>query len=160
VRVSLVCDYFVAGGDEEAAVTADWPGGPSQSPERRWWRRTTVRPFPSVRSSGIEPVVLMGRLAGLLAGKDVGAPVEGSAASELAASVRGPRTVFRVSDGLARALADVDVGMLHAVAGRLSVPGVLADVDVDVLVRELAQLVAIARLGRRDHKSLYCWTCS
>ena len=84
-RMGLLCDYFVASSDDDAAATIDWGGGPGRpapapSPPRRGLFRRHAEPattqaeptvlYPTVDGGGIEPLVQMGTLEALLTGRD------------------------------------------------------------------------------------------
>jgi len=161
--MSLICDYFVAGSDEEAAATAGWPGGPGTPPagRRGLFRRaaeTGGAPLPTEALPGLDPVVMLGTLEALLTGgsaDDLVAANADAQVNEEAAAV----LVFRLSDTLTGALAGAPAERLRQVADPWSRTEELAgDGDPAVLAEALQRLAQLAQQARSTGGRLYCWT--
>jgi hypothetical protein len=181
-RMALLCDYFLASSDEDAASVIDRIGGPGARPP--WTapvpshrpgllrRRVETPPqptpvapaepvFPTVSGNGIEPVVQMGTLEALLTGRtydDVMAEHPGG--REVAVNDGGERLVMRLSDELSEALADATENALAAAA----VPWAQTEEfwgqgDPQILERFLRNLAGLARQARDTDRRLYCWLC-
>ena len=103
--VGLICEYFVAVDDAQATAVIDWPGGPSKPPPRQGWRRTPPEAPAAVSADGIDPVVLMAVLEGLLTNSDDGEIVDQDATRDVATRRGGERMIFATSDALIDALA-------------------------------------------------------
>jgi hypothetical protein len=160
--MGLLCDYFIANSDEEAARTATWPGGPSRpsAPSSGWFRKKTGEPpaaLPTVALEGLEPVVTMATLESLVAGGDVDELVDANADAQ----VNDPRhevTVFRLSGALTDALAAASPDRLRAVAEPWSRTEELAGTtDPGGLAVSLAELAELAKQARSSGGDLYCW---
>ncbi|MFB9236401.1 hypothetical protein ACFFWC_12710 [Plantactinospora siamensis] len=179
--MGVLYDYFAAASDEQAAAAIDLDGGPAGaeavSPELRAAldagdREAVDRLMrPRVRLSehglrvlstkGIDPVVQMGTLEGLLTRVDADI-VFARPRSGRAVAVRdeGERLVLTLTDELQQALAEQTPERLDAAAVAWSRteefwgkgdPELLAD-----FLRELSQL---ARDACDQGHRLYCWAC-
>lgn len=173
IRVGLLCDYFVAPSDDAAAATIDRAGGPGRpapprpAPRRGLFRRQaepasapTDRPiYPTLNGGGIEPVVQLGKLEGLLTGRTFLEVLEESKVNKpLAMRDGGEVQVFKLSGTLTQALSEASADDLARVAqpwaqieefGGWADPTILADF--------LTRLAELARHGREQQEGLYCW---
>ena len=160
--MSVICDYFLARGDEQAAATAGWPGGPGApaAPRRGLFRRPgeAPAPLPHADLPGLDPVVVLATLEALLVGGDA----DDLAARNAEGQVNDPADgvlVFRLSPALSAALADAPPGRLAEVAVPWSQTDELGgEAEPAVLVEALTRLADLVRQGRADGSAVYCWT--
>jgi hypothetical protein len=160
VGVGVLFDYYSAGSDEAAAGVIDLPGGPGAA-------ASGLVPAPAglafdvVPVKGIDPLVQMGTLEGLLTGRGYEAIVAGPRAGQILASKGGgERMVVTLTDELQAALASADERQLGSVA----VPWCQTDEffgqgDPELLAGWLRELAGLARRARDGGKRLYCWVC-
>ena len=158
--LGLLCEYFIATDDATAASIAEWPSGPSQPPESRGWRRGVGDPLPTVHAGGIEPVVLLAILEGLLTGRDDGDLVlaeptvlgvravasAATAAVVWGASIHGAD--FKTATGDQTSTVSVRWAEAEEFDGMA---------DPAELTRGLTQLAGLAREARRANARVYCW---
>jgi hypothetical protein len=144
--MGILCDYFIAAGDDEAALTATWPGGPSDSPAA----------LPTIDLKGLDPVVPMASLESMIAGGDLDELVAANAGA-MVSDPQGDVWVFRLSDALTGALAGASSDRLREVAEPWSRTEELAGADPGVLAMSLDALAGLARQARSDGGRLYCW---
>lgn len=168
--MGLLCDYFVAPTDDDAAGTVDLVGGPgaavAAAPDPRGLLYRTGRPattatdpaFPTVPGNGVEPVVQMGTLEALLTGRTFDEVLESARRDPVALRDGGERLVLRLNDPLADALATASDDRLAEVAGPWSrTDEFWGDADPATLASFLLDLAALARGGRERGEALYCW---
>ena len=156
--LSLLCEYFIAADDATAASISEWPSGPSQPPEPRGWRRRARDPLPTIHAGGIEPVVLLAILEGLLTGTDEGDLIDGNAARQVSNGDRGEPMVFGTADALIDALANATGDRLSTLAARWAEAEEFGGMaDPAELTRGLTQLAGLARDARRANARVYCW---
>lgn len=67
-RMGLLCDYFTAASNAQAAETIDWIGGPANPPRTGLARRNQIAARPTVSLPGIEPTTWMGKPEEILTG--------------------------------------------------------------------------------------------
>lgn len=145
--MGILCDYFIAAGDEEAALTATWPGGPSDSPAA----------LPTIDLKGLDPIVPMATLESMIAGGD---PVElvTANAGALVTDPQGEVWVYRLSDALTDALAGASPDRLRQVAEPWSRTEELAGRrNPGELAQDLGELADLAKQARSSGGALYCW---
>lgn len=159
--MGLLCDYFLAQSDDQAAATIDWVGGPSDPPSKRGLlRKTRVEGYPTVSMNGIEPAVMMSTLEHLLTGAAVDTLISQNARRQLADRDGGERLVMAVSPSLRDALAAADESSLRRVAQPWSeTEEFFGQGDPVVLGECLLELAALARQGLNTGGHLYCWIC-
>lgn len=144
--MGVLVDYFTAPSDEDAAVVLD--SGPGER-------------FPSTEGTGIEPVVMLGRLEELLTGKTFSQQLVDPASRPLVASGRDHhRLVIKIDNGFARALADADRSTLDD----LAVPWSQAEeiggtADPELLADFLRRLQDLAGAATSTGSAVYCWLC-
>jgi len=171
--MGLICEYFAAPSDEEAAAVIRRVGGPGDaSGEVRDEKRRSVfhrrsrqdEPavpavaYPTVDGGGVEPVVQMGELEAVLTGRPADDAVQGG--DVIAAVGGGECLVVRLSPTLTAALAAADTADLMDVATRWSATEEFwGEGDPLVLADLLARLVALAHGARAEGAALYCWVC-
>jgi hypothetical protein len=172
--MGLLCDYFVAPSDEQAAATID--NGPSLSSQiaptrsRRpsLFRRpagaaptspaSTGSAFPTLTGNGIEPVVQMGTLEELLTGRPYDDVMEANPDGTVAVRDGGERLVTRLADTLTEALASASDDRLAEIAVPWSETEEFWGAgDPEVLVPFLRQFAQLARTARLRDEHLYCW---
>ena len=144
--MGVLCDYFIAAGDEEAALTATWLGGPSASPDA----------LPTIDLKGLDPIVPMASLESMIAGGDLGELVAANAGA-MVNDPQGEVWVFRLSDALTGALAGASSDRLREVAEPWSRTEELVGTDPGLLAMSLDGLAGLARRARSDGGRLYCW---
>jgi hypothetical protein len=145
-------DYFSASSDEAAASAIGLLGGPG-APE--------AAPFDSIPVKGIDPLVQLVTLEGLLTGRDYDQIVAGPrAGAVLASQDGGQRQVVTLTDELQAALADADDAQLASVAVPWSQTGEFwGQGDLWILARLLHELAELARRSRTRDEYMYCWIC-
>lgn len=170
--MGLLCDYFVAPSDDDAAATIDRDTGPGRpappKPAPRgglFRRRTQATPsagndvvYPTVDGGGIEPSVQMGRLEALLTGRTIDEVLEANLPEQVIAErFGGERVVVRLSDALTSALADASDADLAKVAEPWSqTEEFWGHGDPSDLAQLLGDLAELARQGRERGEALYC----
>ncbi|MGU3644840.1 hypothetical protein ACLBXX_07700 [Microbacterium sp. C23T] len=178
--MGVMFDYFAAPNDEEAAATIDRPGGPAQpevvpqaSPARRtlFGRRrpaivsasdsASAVVYDTVSVKGIDPVVQLGTLEGLLTGRtfdDVLA--DPRTGHDLAIRDGGELLVVTINDAVSAALGTADEGTLEQVAGPWSqTEEFWGRGDPTELAGFLKDLAGLARRAQASGDRLYCWIC-
>ena len=173
-RMGLLCEYFVAPSDEDAAATIDHVGGPGRlaalgvpqgrgglfrRPGRPGTRAESTETHPTVNGCGVEPIVQMGTLEVLLTGRSFDDVLD-ALAEPVAVRDGGERLVARLSDRLASALAIASDGDLTRVAEPWSqTEEFWGEGDPVVLAVLLRDLAGLARLARDRRQAMYCWLC-
>lgn len=147
--MSVIFDYFLAASDAQAADVLTRPAGPtSGSPELH-----------AVDGAGIEPVVVLGQLEGLLTGKSFDEVLE-SLGDPVAEGAGGTELVLRVSDAIGPALSALSPEQQEAVAAEWAgIEEFYGTADSGDLVDFMRRLAELAELGRNEGLNLYCW-CS
>lgn len=140
-----MCDYFSAASDEAAVGVLDAPGGPDPSV------------FDVLSLKGIDPVVVMARLEGLLTDcaydEARARPRSGQLLSDPAAEAA---FVISVSDTLREALASATDEQLGVVAGPFGAVEEVGLPPAEAL--ELLRLLsALAGRAAAENRRLYCW---
>lgn len=151
--VVLLCDYFSAVDDGQAAETIDWVGGPSQPPEGS---EKKSDPRLTVQMPGIEPAVMLRSLESIMTGQ----PYDQLPLLEnpVAIGDGGERLVLRVSHGLLDAVSQADDRRLREVAQSWSqIPEFWGQGDPEVLARCLSELAGLVRQSRERGEQVYCW---
>jgi hypothetical protein len=149
--MGILCDYFAASSDEQAASVIDRDGGPRQGDPA----------FPTVDAKGIVPMVMMGTLEALLTGRTYDEVTAAHPVAEpVAVRDEGERLVVRLAGTLSGALADASDERLAEVAVPWSETeefwGAGDPAELTPVLRDLA---ALARRARSDGQHLYCWMC-
>ena len=178
--MGVLCDYFSASSDDVAAAVVDRVGGPgapvgesaTATRRRGWFSRKAMLPlvepemhptsgFDTVSANGIDPVVMMGTLEGLLTGRPY-QEITGDPRSGHAVAVRdeGERVVVTLTDSLARSLAAASPGRLAEVA----IPWAATEefwgqADPRELAGVLTELASLAARAAGSRERLYCWVC-
>lgn len=144
--MGILCDYFIAADDDEAARTATLPGGPSDSPA-----------LPTVDLKGLDPVVAMATLESIVAGGDLDELVAANAGA-MVNDPQGEVWVHRVSEALTTALAGASPDRIRQVAEPWSQTEELAGRwDPGDLADALGELADLAKQARSSGRALYCW---
>jgi hypothetical protein len=145
--MGILCDYFIAAGDEEAARTASWVGGPADP----------AGALPTIDLKGLDPVVPMASLESMISGGDLDELVAANAGAMISDPQSETVWVFRLSDALTGALAGASSARLGEVAEPWSRTEELAGSDAGSLAMALDGLAGLARQARSDGGRLYCW---
>lgn len=153
MRVGILCDYFLAESDEEAAWTID--RGPNTAEVRDGWLLRGLEPVTPVSVPGLEPVDMLASLEFLMTGQAVGSVLVVDSSS--GGGRRAERWVFRVSREVHVALADADDASLGDVAVSWSATAEMRRGSVEVLTGVLVRLAELARCGRETETDMYCW---
>ena len=160
--MGVLCDYFEAPSDAEAAATIDWVGGPSQ-PERKrslLGRSRATAGFEVVDMKGIEPTVQMGTLEEILTARPFEEILDETLNAIVAERDGGERLVVRLTKTLQDALASASDERLREAAGRWAETDEFwGHGDPEVLAEVLAELASLARRANGKGSRLYCWVC-
>jgi hypothetical protein len=160
--MSILCDYFACGSDEEAVAVLDWPAGPSSppTPKRTFVRRTPDRVgiYPTVQLPGIEPTVMMATLEALLTRRDADEIMAEPGWEPIAERDGGERMIVPIKPSLVDALTSASEQDLRSIAGPWSeTEEFFGDGDPELLGGALIELASLAREARRTGQRLYCW---
>lgn len=150
--MSLRTDYFRATDDDHAArAVRDGPGAPDPA--------TLGRAYEVARLGGVEPFVMLGMLASLLAGRPYAEMTRHRrhAAVVAAQGDEGP-WVVSVSDELVALLAAAAPAVLDDVAVRWSAAGGPAGTGPAELAVGLRALAALCAQADDVGHAVYCWT--
>lgn len=151
--MSLLCDYFLATTDEQAAATLDWEGGPSKPPTTELAARTTVS------LPGLEPVVMLSTFQELLTGRSFDELLDENG-QDVGFRNDGELIVIRISEALQKTLAEASTDDLCNISGPWSETeefyGQTAPQEAEAALIQVAQL---ARTGVGTNQRLYCWVC-
>lgn len=149
--MSLLCDYFAAESDADAALTIHWDGGPSRPNEGQ-------HRYEVLALGGIEPVVLMGQLEGLLTNRSVMEVLEDPGHDPVAHRDGGERLVIPIGVRLEEALASLETARISEVAAAWAqVEEFWGQVGPTDLIGALSQLVGLAQVARAQDQHIYCW---
>lgn len=151
--MGLLCDYFVAPSDDDAAATIDWAGGPSR-PEG------DNAAYEVVSLNGIEPVVVLGQLEAVLTGRPVMDILRDPGHKQVAIRDGGERLVIPVGARLEQALATLEQPAILGVAEAWSQAEELyGRAQADDLADVIRQLAALAHTAQATRRHVYCWMC-
>lgn len=160
--MGLLCDYFTAGSDAEAAATLDWIGGPSKPPAKKGlFSRKSGEGHPTLPLKGLEPTMWMGKLEELLTGRTFDEILDDPSGKIVASRDGGERLVLPITENLQQALGDLpderleEIGLQWATADEYYGTGG----DPAVLGSALRDLRDLVRSGRLRSEKLYCWVC-
>lgn len=147
--MGLLCEYFVAPHDDDAASTIDWAGGPASPPHG-------TDGFPTLPLPGIEPVVMMGTLDEILTGRTFDEVLNDRSGYEVVS--RDGVWVWALTTSLQEALISSDDDRLRVAAGQW----VLAEefggqADASDATGAAIALARMVRSGRNSGARLYCW---
>jgi hypothetical protein len=150
--VGILCDYFSAASDEDAAAVIDVSDGPRAAP---------APGFEVVELKGIDPFVQLGKLEELLTGVDYDSvtdnPRQGAA---VAVRDEGERLVVSLTDELQVTLARAPESQLRDVAVPWSqIEEFWGKGEPSDLAEVLIELASLARGARSRNECLYCWVC-
>lgn len=115
--------------------------------------------YPTLNGGGIEPVVQLGKLEGLLTGRTFLEVLEESKVNKpLAMRDGGEIQVFKLSGTLTHALSEASADDL----ARVAQPWVQIEefggcADAAILADFLRRLAELARQSREQREGLYCW---
>lgn len=152
--MGLLCDYFAAPSDEEAATTIDWEGGPSK-PEPE-----SAAGYQTLDLSGIDPVVQMATLEEILTGRTFDEIMDDPSADVVVDRDEGERLVVRLSESLQSSLASSNEESLRsAAADWAETEEFWGEGDPNHLAGVLASLAKLASDATASNKRLYCWVC-
>lgn len=138
--MGLLTEYFVALTDDDAALVH----GDSIPPH-------------AVDGGGIEPVVHLGTLEELLTGRAFEEVLDGAPTSPVADRNGGEELVLRITDELARVLAEVSDSQLEQVAVPWSQTEELEGADPADLATFARGLSKLARQASANGGHVYCW---
>ncbi|MFE2416898.1 hypothetical protein [Streptomyces hokutonensis] len=140
-----ICDYYSAASDESAVGVLDAPGGPDPSV------------FDVLSLKGIDPVVVMARLEGLLTDCAYDEARARPRSGQLLSNPEAETAfVISVSDTLRDALASATDDQLGLVAGSFAAVEEVGLPPADAL--ELLRLLSgLARRAVAGNRRLYCW---
>ena len=158
--MGVLCDYFSAPSDKVAAAAIGLLGGPG-APSAGRPGAPAGPSFDTVPAKGIDPVVQMGTLEGLLTGRDYQQIADGPRAGHIVAvKDGGQRMVVALTDELQAALAGAGDARLRSVAVPWSqTEEFFGHGDPEILAGVLGELAGLARRARGKDERLYCWTC-
>jgi hypothetical protein len=147
--MGVLFDYFAAESDAVAATVLN--GGPGQ----------VERALPFVDGKGIDPIVMMGKLAALLTGRtDEQVDAERGVLEPVASAGDEGPWVERLPESLVTALPAATEGRLRDVAVPWSqIEEFWGHGNPDVLAGFLSDLADVARRAQQAGQHLYCWSC-
>ena len=160
--MGLICDYFTASSDSDAAGTLDWVGGPSKPPAKKGlFPRKTAEGLPTLPLPGLEPTMWMGKLEELLTGRSFEEILADPSGKMVASRDGGERLVLPITENLQQALGDLPDDRLDEVARQWSMRDEYYGTGGDpaVLAPALRNLRDLLRSGRSRSEKLYCWVC-
>ena len=161
--MGLLCDYFAAPSDAEAAATIDWVGGPGRPAAKRSLlgrSRSSPPGYAVVDIKGVEPTVQMATLEEILTGRSFEEILDENIAAIVAERDGGEQLVVRLTQGLQDALAAATDDRLRAAAAQWAeTEEFWGQGDPVVLAERLGELASLARSARDDGARLYCWVC-
>ncbi|WP_327398982.1 hypothetical protein OG194_01660 [Streptomyces sp. NBC_01288] len=141
----VMCDYFSAASDEAAVGVLDGPGGPDPSV------------FDVLSLKGIDPVVVMARLEGILTDCTYDeAPARPRSGQLLSDPEAEAAVVISVSDTLRDALATASDKRLELAAGPFAAVEELRFTPTKT-AELLHRLSGLARRASAENRRLYCW---
>jgi hypothetical protein len=141
--MGLLTDYFAATIDEDAKRVVD--KGPRASG------------LPAVEAKGLDPVVTMATLEGILTGADPMAIIgQGAGAVIAQAGDEGP-WVARLRGSVVEALGKPDAAALAQAAREWSKTEELAGSDPQQLYEFLWNLAHLSQWALANNQSVYCW---
>ena len=159
----MLCDYFTAASDAQAADTIDWIGGPASPPRPSGLaRRSQMAARPTVSFPRIEPTTWMGKLEEVLTRRSLDDILQDPTGQVIASRDGGERLIIRLTARLQDALASLDDDTVDEVAAQWAAPdeyyGTGAE-DPELAAGALRDLVRLVRAGRERGETLYCWVC-
>jgi hypothetical protein len=156
--MGLLCDYFLASDDDEAAATIEWAGGPSRPPSNGLFRKSELEAHPTLALEGVEPVEMMGTLEQLLTGRLSEEMLSDDPGLDVAAKENGERFVLRMAPGVQDALTLATDDELREVAQPWSETAQFwGRGDPAYLGELLVQLASMVRQGLASGRRVYCW---
>jgi len=160
--MGLLCDYFTAASNAQAAETIDWIGGPANPPRASGLaRRSQIAARPAVSLPGIEPTTWMGKLEGILTGRSFDDILQDPTGQVIASRDGGERLIIPLTARLQDALASIDDDAVDQVAAQWAAPDEYygTSADTELAAGALRDLVRLVRAGRERAETLYCWVC-
>ncbi|MEV6507478.1 hypothetical protein AB0M61_15290 [Streptomyces sp. NPDC051642] len=141
----VMCDYFSAASDEAAVGVLDAPGGPDPSV------------FDVLSLKGVDPVVVMARLEGILTDCTYDEARARPRSGQLLSNPEAEASfVISVSDTLRDALATASDKRLALVAGPFAAVEELRFTPTKTS-ETLHRLSGLARRAAVENRRLYCW---
>lgn len=162
--MALLCDYFMASSNEEAAAVVGWPGGPAHpaAEKRSLLRRTKqeAQPYEVLSLPGVEPTVTIGQLDGLLTQRSIMEVIQDPDREPIALVDGGERVVVPLGARFEEALAKTRDDEVPELARQWSqAEEFWGQGDPDVLADDIRRLAALVHEGRQREQHLYCWVC-
>jgi hypothetical protein len=160
--MGLLCKYFTAASNAQAAETIDWIGGPGNPPRPSGAAfRNQIAARPTVSLPRLEPTTWMGKLEEILTGRSFDDILQDPAGQVVASRDGGERLVIPLTARLQDALASIDDGTVDEVAAQWAAPDAYygTGADAELAAGALRDLVHLARAGRERGETLYCWVC-
>lgn len=160
--MGLLCDYFTAASNAQAAETIDWIGGPANPPRPSGLaRRSQIAARPTVSLPGIEPTMWMGKLEEILTGRSFDDILQDPNGQVIASRDGGERLIIPLTAALQDALASIDDDTVDQVAAQWAAPDEYygTSADTELAASALRDLVRLVRTGRERAETLYCWVC-
>src|ERR1700751_5651603 len=115
--MGLLCKYFRAASNAQAAETIDWIGGTGNPPRPSGAAlRNQIAARPTVSLPRLEPTTWMGKLEEILTGRSFDDILQDPAGQVIASRDGGERLVIPLTARLQDALASIDDGTVDEVA--------------------------------------------
>jgi hypothetical protein len=156
--MTTLYEYFAAESDDDAVLAMDVAGGPIVGSGAGAGSSSSGRSWDGIAGGGIDPATNLTDLEELLTGTAYDDIVEDPRSGHTLASQPDQCMVLTLTESLQKALADLPLGKVAAVAGEWShaeeFGGVVSPGD---LTQFLTDFSALARRATEKNQRLYAW---
>lgn len=153
--MALLCEYFAASSDQDAALTIGWDGGPSRPSDGD---QDGNQGYEVLALGGIEPVVLMGQLEARLTNRSLMEILRDPGRGPVANLDGGARLIIPIRERLFEALMSLEESRIPDVAAAWAqAEEFRGQVGPGDLVDALSHLVALTQQAHARSQHVYCW---
>lgn len=153
--MALLCEYFAASSDQDAALTISWDGGPSRPSDGD---QDGNQGYEVLALGGIEPVVLMGQLEARLTNRSLMEILRDPGRGPVANLGGGARLIIPIRERLFEALMSLEESRIPDVAAAWAqAEEFRGQVGPGDLVDALSHLVALTQQAHARSQHVYCW---